>query len=233
MKGFPSFQKLRVTSQLLIMKSILPKIIPKKFIAVQLRQPSGLFGKFFMGTFLNKGNEKINHLTVELLDVKPTDRVLDIGFGGGVTIEEMVETIDTGKIYGVDFSQVMIDKAKRRFKKLIEAGKVAIEFGDVSQLPFADKIFDKICTVNTIYFWNDTSISLREIRRVMKKGGKLIISIRSADKMKELPFTQHNFKLYAPEDVKYLLVGAGFNNVSIEHRDRDEKLDSVMVTAYA
>jgi ubiquinone/menaquinone biosynthesis C-methylase UbiE len=213
------------------MKSILPKIIPKKFLAAQLRQPSGLFGKFFMGNFLNKGNEKINHLTVELLDVKPTDLVLDIGFGGGVTIEKMVQTIDTGKIYGVDFSQAMVDKAKRRFKKLIESGKVSIECGDVSKLPFEAKTFDKVCTVNTIYFWNDTSVSLREIRRVMKKGGKLIISIRSADKMKDLPFTKHNFKLYAPEEVKHLLVGAGFNNVSIDHRDREEKFDSVMIIA--
>jgi ubiquinone/menaquinone biosynthesis C-methylase UbiE len=214
------------------MRSIVPKIIPKKFLAAQLRQPSGLFGKFFMGNFLNKGNAKINHLTVEMLDIKPTDRVLDIGFGGGVTIEEMVKTIDTGKIHGVDFSQAMVDKAKRRFKKSIQAGKVSIEFGDVSKLPFEAKVFDKVCTVNTIYFWNDPLVSLRELRRVMKKGGKLIISIRSADKMKDLPFTQHNFKLYAPEDVKHLLVGAGFNNISIDHRDRDENFDTVMIIAY-
>jgi arsenite methyltransferase len=213
------------------MRSIVPKIIPRKFLADQLRQPSGLFGKFFMGNFLNKGNAKINHLTVEILDIKPTDIVLDIGFGGGVTIEEMVKTIDTGKIHGVDFSQVMVDKAKRRFKKSIQAGKVSIEFGDVSQLPFEAKTFDKVCTVNTIYFWNDPLVSLREIRRVLKKDGKLIIGIRSADKMKDLPFTQHNFKLYAPEDVKHLLVGAGFNNISIDHRDRDEKFDSVMIIA--
>jgi ubiquinone/menaquinone biosynthesis C-methylase UbiE len=214
------------------MRSLLPKIIPKKFLAAQLRQPSGLFGKFFMGNFLNKGNAKINHLTVELLDIKPTDLVLDIGFGGGVTIEEMAKKIDTGKIYGVDFSQAMVDRSKRKFKKLIQAGKVSIEFGDVSQLPFDDKTFDKVCTVNTIYFWNDTSVSLREIRRTMKKGGKLIISIRSADKMKDLPFTRHNFKLYSPEDVKHLLVGAGFNNISIAMVDRDEKFDTVMIIAY-
>ncbi len=215
------------------MRSIFPKIIPEKFLAAQLRQPSGLFGRFFMGNFLNKGNERINHFTVELLDIQPTDLVLDIGFGGGVTIEEMVETIDTGKIYGIDFSQVMVDKARRKFKKLIQSGKVSIEFGDVSQLPFDDRTFDRVCTVNTIYFWNDMSVSLREIRRVMKKDGKLIISIRSADKMKDLPFTQHNFRLYSPEDVKYLLIGAEFNNVAIDHRDRDEKFDCVMVTAYA
>ncbi len=215
------------------MKSIFPKIIPKKFLAAQLRQPSGLFGKFFMGNFLNKGNAKINRLTVELLNIKPTDRILDIGFGGGMTIEEMVKTIDTGKIHGVDFSQAMVAQAKRKFKKLIQAGKVSIEFADVSKLPFEPNTFDKVCTINTIYFWNDTSASLREIRRVLKKDGKLIISIRSADKMKNLPFTQYSFKLYTSEDVKHLLVGAGFNNISIDHRDRDEQFDSVMVTAYA
>jgi ubiquinone/menaquinone biosynthesis C-methylase UbiE len=214
------------------MRSILP-MIPKKFLAAQLRQPSGLFGKFFMGNFLDRANEKINHFTVELLDIQPTDLVLDIGFGGGVTIAEMVETIDTGKVYGVDFSQAMVDKAKRRFKKLIQADKVSIEFGDVARLPFEDRMFDKVCTVNTIYFWNDVSASLREIKRTMKKGGKLIIGIRSADKMKDLPFTQHNFRLYSPEDIEYLLIGAEFNNVEIDHRDRHEKFDCVMVTAYA
>jgi ubiquinone/menaquinone biosynthesis C-methylase UbiE len=214
-------------------KSILLKIIPNRFLAAQLRQPSGLFGNFFMGNFLNKGNERINHLTVELLDIKPSDLVLDIGFGGGVTIEKMVEKIDTGKVCGVDFSQPMVNKAKRRFKKLIQAGKVSIEFGDVARLPFDDRTFEKVCTVNTIYFWNNTSASFREIKRVMKKRGKLIVSIRSADRMKDLPFTQYNFKLYSPEDVKHLLVGAGFNNISIDHRDQSDQFDCVMVTAYA
>jgi hypothetical protein len=86
--------------------------------------------------------------------------------------------------------------------------------------------------VNTIYFWADPLASLREIKRVMKSSSRLVIGIRSADKMKDLPFTKHNFRLYAPEAVKDLLVGSGFSGISIEHRDKDEKFDSVMVTAY-
>jgi ubiquinone/menaquinone biosynthesis C-methylase UbiE len=215
------------------MRSIILPLIPKKFLAAQLRQPSGWFGKIVMGDLLNKGNDKINHLAVELLDIQPTDRVLDIGFGGGITIEDMVKLINTGKIYGVDFSQVMVAQAKRKFKDSIESGKVSIEFADVRQLPFDDNTFDKICTVNTIYFWEDPLASLREIKRVVKSSGRLVIGIRSADKMKDLPFTKHNFRLYAPEAVKDLLVGSGFSGILIEHRDKDEKFDSVMVTAYA
>ena len=215
------------------MRSTLISLIPKKFLAAQLRQPSGLFGKIVMGDLLNKGNEKINHLAVAILDIQPTDRVLDIGFGGGVTIEEIVKLIDTGKIHGVDFSQPMVEQAQHKFKSSIESGKVSIEFADVKQLPFKSDTFDKICTMNTIYFWSDPLVGLREIKRVLKSNGRLVVGIRSADKMKDLPFTQHNFRLYAPEAVRDLLVGSGFSGISIDHRDRDEKFDSVMVTAYA
>ncbi len=222
------------------MRSILLSLIPKKFLAAQLRQPSGLFGKILMGDFLNQHNERMNHFAVEMLDLQPTDTVLDIGFGGGVTIEKMLTTIDSGKIYGVDFSQVMVEEAKQKFRLAIEANKVSIEFADVRELPFDDNTFDKICTVNTIYFWEDPIASLRSIKRVMKSGGKLVIGIRSADKMKNLPVTQYNFKLYDPEVVRELLIETGFNEVSnglpsapaIEQRD-DLKLDYVIITACA
>ncbi len=214
------------------MRSILLPLIPKKFLAAQLRQPSGLFGKILMGNVLNQHNEKMNNFAVKMLDLQPTDRSLDIGFGGGVAIEKMLNTIDTGKISGVDFSQEMVKKAKQKFRLAIEAGKVSIEFADVQQLPFDDNSFDKICTVNTIYFLSDPLAGLQEIRRVLKSSGRLVVGIRSADKMKDLPVTQHNFRLYSPEAVKDLLIGAGFSGVSIECRD-DLKLDYVMVIASA
>jgi SAM-dependent methyltransferase len=215
------------------MRSIIFPFIPKKFLASQLRQPSGLFGKIMMGDFLNEHNEKMNHFAVELLNIQSTDRVLDIGFGGGITIEPMVKLIDTGKIYGVDFSEVMVEQAQQKFKDSIESDQVSIKFADVQQLPFDNKTFDKVCTVNTIYFWDDPLVGLREIKRVMKHNGKLIIGFRSAEKMKDFPVTCHNFKLYTPEAVRDIAIGSGFSGVSIEHRDRDEKLDSVMVIAYA
>jgi arsenite methyltransferase len=212
------------------MRSIIFPLIPKKFLAAQLRQPSGLFGKIVMGDLLNQHNEKMNNFAVEMLDVQPTDRVLDIGFGGGVTIERMLKTIDTGKIYGVDFSQEMVEKAKQKFKSAIESDQVSIEFADVQALPFEENTFDKVCTVNTIYFWNEPLASLQEIKRVMKDGGRLVVGIRSADKMKDLPVTQYNFRLYDPAAVRDLLIEAGFNNISIECRE-DLKLDYVMVIA--
>jgi ubiquinone/menaquinone biosynthesis C-methylase UbiE len=213
------------------MRSTLISLIPKKFLAAQLRQPFGWFGKIVMGDLLNKGNEKINLHAIERLDIQPSDLVLDIGFGGGVTISEMLKIIDGGKVYGVDLSDVMIEQAKQRFKDAIDRDRLSIVLADVINLPFDDGTFDKICTVNTIYFWSDFLASLGEIKRVLKNEGRLAIGIRSADKMKDLPFTQHNFKLYDPDTVRNILIEAGFRNPSIEHRDRDEKFDSVMITA--
>jgi ubiquinone/menaquinone biosynthesis C-methylase UbiE len=212
------------------MRSIILPLITKKFLASQLRQPSGLFGKILMGDFLNQHNEMMNNFAVEMLDLQPMDRVLDIGFGGGVTIESMLNIIDTGKIYGVDFSQAMVEQAKQKFRLAIEADKVSIEFADVRILPFESNTFDKVCTVNTIYFWDEPLVSLQEIKRVIKNGGRLVVGIRSADKMKDLPVTQYNFRLYDPAMVRDLLIEAGFTNISIECRD-DLKLDYVMVIA--
>jgi ubiquinone/menaquinone biosynthesis C-methylase UbiE len=144
----------------------------------------------------------------------------------------VLQKIDTGKIYGVDFSQEMVAQAKQKFKQEIDSGKVSIEFGDVRKLPFAENTFDKICTVNTIYFWDEPLTSLEEIKRVLKSGGKLVVGIRSADKMKQLPVTQYNFKLYDPSAVRDILVEAGFVNISIEQRD-DLKLDYATISASA
>ncbi len=203
-----------------------------KFLASQLRQPSGIVGRFLMGFLLNKGNARINQLTVEMLDIQASDRVLDIGFGGGVTLGMMAERINDG-IYGVDFSEPMVQMAKQKYSALIESGKLLVQYADVQQLPFESEMFDKVCTVNTIYFWSEPLVGLREIRRVMKPGAKLIVAIRSANKMKDLPYTQYNFTLYSPTELQSLIQDAGFTGATIDHRDQQEKFDSVIAIAYA
>lgn len=207
--------------------------VVNKFIASQLKQPSGAFGWFLLGRLLNKFNARINQLSVELLALQPSDHVLEIGFGGGATLGIMAKRIDSGKIYGVDFSEPMVQQAKRKFQPLLQSGKLVIQFADVQQLPFESGMFDKVCTVNTIYFWPDPLVGLREIRRVMKRGGKLVVAIRSADKMKNLSYTQYNFRLYSPTELRSLLKESGFTGVAVDHRDQQNKLDCVMASAYA
>lgn len=155
-----------------------------------------------------------------------------IGFGGGEMLGMIAEQIDSGKIYGVDFSEPMVQQAQQKFQALLQLGKLNIQFADVQKLPFESGIFDKVCTVNTLYFWSEPLLGLREIHRVMKRGGKLVVAIRSADKMKNLKYTQHNFRLYSLTELHGLLEEAGFTGVALDHQDQQNKLDCVMASAY-
>jgi ubiquinone/menaquinone biosynthesis C-methylase UbiE len=84
-------------------------------------------------------------------------------------------------------------------------------------------------TINTIYFWPDTSRGLSEIQRVLKTGGKAAIGIRSRDKMQQHSVTKHNFRLFTGEEIAELMREAGFRDLRIDHRDQDKWYDQVIV----
>ncbi len=204
-----------------------------KFIAAQLRRPSGFFGRFVGPRFFNRANAQIHAYALEHLDVQPGETVLDVGFGGGLALEQIAMLVDGGRVVGVDLSPEMVRQARRRFASLIEAGTLQIEEADAAALPFDAETFDKALTVNTIFFFPDPVACLREIRRVLKPGGWLVVGFRSREKMQGFGFTKHGFTLYAPDDGRRLLGEAGFKNCRIDHRDREETLDSVLAIAEA
>lgn len=204
-----------------------------EFLAGQLRKPSGWFGRLVMGRFFNKVNDHINQLTIERLNIQSTDHVLDIGFGGGFTIPRMATLAHAGKVCGVDFSEAMVRQAERRFHRLIEQGKVEVRLGDLASLPYKDGAFDKVCTVNTLYFWPNPVQNLAEIRRVMKHDGRLVVAFRSREKMKPMRKFLHDLRLYSPNEVRELLEQAGFRNVRLEKYDEDKRLDAILAIGSA
>jgi SAM-dependent methyltransferase len=82
-------------------------------------------------------------------------------------------------------------------------------------LPYRDDTFTKACTVNTIYFWPDAAAALREMRRALCAGGRLVVTFNPPATAGKLPYTRHGFTLYEPEQVRALLVGAGFHDVAL------------------
>lgn len=181
-----------------------------------------------MVRFFNIANVHINQSTIEWLNIQPTDHVLDIGFGSGFTLPRIAALAHAGKAYGLDASETMMRRAERRFHRLIEQGKLEVRLGDLAKLPYHDHAFDKVCTVNTLYFWPNPVQNLVEIRRVIKHGGRLVIAFRSREKMEQMKTLLHGFTLYAPTEVSALLEQAGFTQVRIERRDEDKRLDTVL-----
>ena len=121
-------------------------------------------------------NRQRNSVALDVLAVQPGNHVLEIGFGPGVTIARLAELVGEGAVAGVDASRVMAEQARRRNAARIRQGKVDLRHGSVALLPFPDHTFDKALAVNSQEHWPHPLANLREVRRVLKPGGIVVIA---------------------------------------------------------
>jgi ubiquinone/menaquinone biosynthesis C-methylase UbiE len=201
----------------------------KRFFAAQLRKPAGWFGSAVMARMFDVGNNRLVDIAVRMLDPQPGDAVLDIGFGGGQSLVKTAGKVPHGLIAGVDFSPEMVARASQRIRRLGLDSRVKIHLGDGARLPFRDASFNRILTVNTIYFWPDLAAGLKEIARTSKPGGRLAIGMRSRACMAPWSFTNYGFTLYDPDEVAAAMAAAGFPVIALEHSDKHKKVDNVVI----
>ncbi len=203
-----------------------------KYIAAQLREPTGIFGRLFMGYYFNRKNFKTIKYTINLLKIKNSDHILDIGFGGGLSIQLMLPFVRKGYIAGIDISQTMVKNAQKKFAKDIAKGLVKVEAGSISNLPYKDEEFDKVTTIHTIYFLPDLARALNEIYRVLRPGGCIAIAVSSKLKMQKLPVVHYGFELFSEDEIQDQLKLNGFTNIQVTHFDQDKSLDSLIVIGH-
>jgi ubiquinone/menaquinone biosynthesis C-methylase UbiE len=142
----------------------------------QQRCPSGIVGRI-VGEQMVQQHAPETLWTLALLDLAPTDRVLEIGCGAGRAIELAAAQVPGGQVTGIDLSRAMVRAASRRNARAIKEGRMSIRQGDVANLPFADGQFDKILSIHTLYFWPDPARAVAEMRRVLKLGGVLALTL--------------------------------------------------------
>lgn len=170
-------------------------------------RPRGLLG-WLAGRLMAATSQPMNELTAALLDIQPTDHVLEVGFGPGTLIPLLARRATQGYVAGVDPSEVMVKVARKRNRTLIERGLVDLRQGAVSRLPYKDHLFTKVCAVNSFQFWPAPEDDLREVRRVMQDGGVLALALRMKDR---------TGKFMGP--IEALVTRAGFRDVRTEvHR---------------
>ena len=190
----------------------------QKYIDGQYRQPSGAIGRWIGGKMARQHRPE-NLWTVSLLDVQPADHVLEIGFGPGIAVEEVARRASRGLVAGIDFSRTMVAAAKRRNRANVRAGNVDLRCGDAAQLPFSDAAFDKAFSIHSIYFWRDPLAVIREIRRVLKPNGLLILTVLPKEKWNpENPDAAGTpeCKPYSGAELQALLAAAGFAESRME-----------------
>jgi ubiquinone/menaquinone biosynthesis C-methylase UbiE len=149
----------------------------------------------------------------EHLAVQPTDRVLEIGFGHGRTLDRVGRQLTAGFAAGVDLSETMVRMTARRCRGLVTAGRVTLHQGDSTRLPFPDGHFNKAYSVHTLYFWSHPEEHLREIHRVLCSAGQLALGFHTdeAPSVRDFPDTVYRF--YSQAKVIMQLRSAGFSEV--------------------
>ncbi|SEM09698.1 Methyltransferase domain-containing protein [Stigmatella aurantiaca] len=137
--------------------------------------PTGLLGAL-AGHLMALKNRKRSLSVLTLVDPRPGERILEVGFGPGLDIRRVSRA--AAFVAGVDPSPVMLRQAQRRNASAIRAGKVELAPGDVRSLPFADGAFDKAFSINSAQFWPEPFLAVQELRRVLRPQGQLVLAVQ-------------------------------------------------------
>jgi ubiquinone/menaquinone biosynthesis C-methylase UbiE len=184
-------------------------------LAGQQGHPRGIVGRL-LGEQMVRQHMTETTWTISLLNLRPEDQILELGFGAGKAIELVAAQTTNGHVSGIDLSQEMVRAASRRNAQAIKAGQVALHHGDLTTLPFAEDQFDKIFSIQTLYFWPDLPRALAEIFRVLKPDGVLIVTL-STGKTDPIETTGlEQYQLILEEQVIPSMKQLGFTQADIK-----------------
>ncbi len=173
---------------------------------------------------MNRGHSNLTDWGLSHVSINPTDTILDVGCGGGRTISKLARLARAGKIHGIDYSEDSVTASRRTNSRLIDIGRVEVQQASVSQLPFADHTFDLVTAIETHLFWPNLPGDFREILRVLKLGGALLVIAeiyrggKHLEGVRKTIFEKHlaaNMNLLTPDEHRELFVKAGFAEVRI------------------
>lgn len=186
----------------------------------QCRKPEGEKGKEIVEN-MNKNHYEVTGWGLQMVHIEDDSQVIDLGCGGGKTVQRLAIHTPEGKVFGLDYSEDCVDWANELNHEAVEEGRVVIIRGDVEKTPFEDGNFDVATAVETIYFWPDMVQSFREVFRILKSGGQFLIvnEAYSDGKRQEKNEVYKNvgkMVIPSPGELKAWLIEAGFTDVQIE-----------------
>ena len=186
-------------------------------IASQLKHPSGEKG-IEMGNMMNETNINMTRHSIQNLNISTGNKILELGHGNAGHVEFLFEQAKDLKYYGLEMSELMFQEARQTNRNFVSQKQAFFSLYEGNIIPFENESFDKIYTVNTIYFWQEPEKLLLEIYRVLKPNGNFCLTFAEEDFMKTLPFTQFEFKLYSTEKAEELIGKSSFKIVYKETR---------------
>ena len=193
-----------------------------KFIAQQLGNPSGITGNL-VGLLWNRRNIALNDVAFDNLALNPHDRVLDVGFGGGYLLGRMSAVVSDGFLAGIDVSPTMAAYCEKRYRSFVREGKLELKCAQAESLPYPSEYFTKVCSVNSIFYWQDVRRALSEFWWVLVNGGTLVTCFTCKASLENRRFAGY-VRLYEVNEVQRMMESCGFQEIrtmrfSDKHRE--------------
>jgi ubiquinone/menaquinone biosynthesis C-methylase UbiE len=194
-------------------------VVAVPFLLYQVRKPSRWIGGRFLRA-MNVAHSALTDWGLGHVRIEPNHVILDVGCGGGRTVAKLATRAPDGKVHGIDYSSESVAVSRRENARAIGEGRVEIGQASVSRLPFPEGHFDLVTAVETQYYWPAPLDDMKEIRRVLKPGGRAVViletykggrfgavkgAVMKALRSKHLSLDQH----------RALLAGAGFSEIEI------------------
>ena len=187
----------------------------------QCQKPTGWLGRFTLWR-MNASHSKLTDWGLAHITIEKHHMILDVGCGGGRTVSKLAVIATQGKVYGVDYSEESVAATKRTNARWMDVGRVEVHHGSVSQLPFSDGMFDLVTAVETHFWWPSLPAGMREIFRVLKPGGKLILIAEiykgantMAAKLAEKYASRTSMTLLSVDEHRELFAHAGYSDVQV------------------
>lgn len=191
-----------------------------KILAQNLANPQGEKG-VEIGEMMNATNIGMTLESIKTLLIEDDEHILEIGHGNAGHLKSILNKAKDLTYTGIDISETMRKEAQNLNTEFKDQADFILYEG--RKLPFEDEVFDKIFTVNTVYFWENPVEFLNEIYRVLKNTGTFVLTFAQRDFMEKLPFTKFNFKLYNNDEMEELISESRFKRMKISEKEEEIK----------
>ncbi len=185
----------------------------------QYRCPRGLLGRL-VAKLMNQDHEPLTLWGLTSVKIASDDVILDVGCGGGKTVNRLAQQVPQGKIFGIDYSADMVKYSRKVNKKLIAQNRVQIFEGSVEKMSFPNDYFDLVTAFETYYFWSSFHDALKELERVLKPGGKLLlVNEMVQDGVYDVKFAklieETHVHLIPLEEIRNVMRSVGFMDIQV------------------